>query len=142
MLSVKEVKALEKEIQTAYDYYVRRSLNAHVDTLNNDIKANKEFADQVYKHIIEKLSSGIYYLRRDYNDRYYIESGSTTVYFSNIDSEMIYRRDTDACEKLIKPLREERDSLLDIIYSRPSAEELSSVYNYILGSKTTIECVK
>ena len=142
MLSVKEVKALEKEIQTAYDYYVRRSLNAYVETLNNDIKANKEFADRVYNHIIEKLSTGIYYLRRDYNDRYYIESGSTTVYFGNVDSEMIYRRDADACEKLVKPLREERDSLMDIIYSRPSAEELSSVYNYILGSKTTIECAK
>jgi hypothetical protein len=142
VLSVKEVKALEKEIQTAYDYYVRKSLNAHVETLNNDIKTNKEFADRVYKHIIEKLSSGIYYLRRDYNDRYYIESGSTTVYFSNVDSEMVHRRDTDACEEIVKPLREERDSLLDVIYSRPSAEELSSVYNYILGSKTTIECAK
>jgi hypothetical protein len=142
VLSVKEVKALEKEIQTAYDYYVRKSLNAHVETLNNDIKASKEFADRIYNHIIEKLSSGIYYLRRDYHDRYYIESGSTTVYFSNVDSEMVYRRDTDACEELVKPLREERDSLLDIIYSRPSAEELSSVYNYILGSKTTIECAK
>lgn len=142
MLSVKEVKALEKEIQTAYDYYVRKSLSAFVNTLNEDIKSNKEFADRVYKHIIEKLSTGIYYLRRDYHDRYYIESGSTTIYFSNVDSDTVYRRDTDACEELVKPLREERDSLLDIIYSRPSAEELSSVYNYILGSKTTIECAK
>lgn len=142
MLSVKEVKALEKEIQTAYDYYVRKSLNAFVNTLNEDIKSNKEFADRVYKHVIEKISTGMYYLRRDYHDRYYIESGSTTIYFNNIDSNIVWRHDTAECEEYIKPLREERDSLLDIIYSRPSAEELSSVYNYILGSKTTIDCAK
>lgn len=142
MLSVKEIKTLEKEVLSAYDYYVRKSLNKYVDSLNEDIKDNKEFADSVYKRVIEKISSGVYYLRKDYNDRYRIDVTSTTIYFNNIDSDMVKNSDPDTCEELIKPLKDERDSLLDIIYSRPSAEELSSVYNYILGSKYTIECAK
>ena len=142
MLSVKEVKALEKEIQTAYDYYVRKSLNAYVESLNDEIKDNKDFEECIHKKIKDRISSGIYYLVKNYNDRYYIGVGSTTIYFENVDYDMVKGRDIDTCEDYVKHLREERDSLLDIIYSRPSAEELPSVYNYILGSKTTIECAK
>ena len=142
MLSVKEVKNLEKEIKSAYDYYVRKLLREYADQLNEEIKDSKEFADAVHKEIMERLSKGIYYLTRDYNDRYCINTSSMSVYFDNINKDIVHRRDADECNELIKHLKEDRDLLLDIIYSRPSEEDLSKVYDYILGSKTTIECAK
>ena len=142
MLTVKGVKTLEKEIRTAYDENVRKLLRAYADQLNEEIKDNEEFADAVLKEIMERLSKGIYYLTRDYNDRYCINTSSMSVYFDNIDKDIVHRRDADECNELIKHLKEERNLMLDIIYSRPSEEELSKVYDYILGSKTTIECAK
>ena len=142
MLTVKDVKSLEKEIRTAYDENVRKLLRAYADQLNEEIKDNEEFADAVLKEIMERLSKGIYYLTRDYNDRYCINTSSMSVYFDNIDKDIVHRRDADECNELIKHLKEERNLMLDIIYSRPSEEELSKVYDYILGSKTTIECAK
>lgn len=142
MLSVKEVKVLDKEIRSAYDYYVKKSLNTHVAQLNIDIQDNKEFADKIYKRIKDRLSMGVYYLTSDYHNRYCIGTSSVTIYFGDVDTDIVWKRDADMCEKHIKSLKEERDSLLDIIYSRPTAEELSSVYDYILGSKYTIECAK
>ena len=142
MLTVKDVKSLEKEIRTAYDENVRKLLRAYADQLNEEIKDNEEFADAVLKEIMERLSKGIYYLTRDYNDRYCINTSSMSVYFDNIDKDIVHRRDADECNELIKHLKEERNLMLDIIYSRPSEEELSKVYDYIFGSKTTIECAK
>mgnify|MGYP003562483374 FL=1 len=142
MLTVKDVKSLEKEIRTAYDENVRKLLRAYADQLNEEIKDNEEFANAVLKEIMERLSKGIYYLTRDYNDRYCINTSSMSVYFDNIDKDIVHRRDADECNELIKHLKEERNLMLDIIYSRPSEEELSKVYDYILGSKTTIECAK
>ena len=142
MLSVKEVKNLEKEIKSAYDYYVRELLREYADQLNEEIKDNKEFADAIHKEIMERLSKGVYYLSKDYNDRHCINVGSMSVYFESINKDIVHRRDGDECNKLIKHLKEDRDMLLDIIYSRPSEEELSKVYDYILGSKTTIECAR
>lgn len=142
MLTVKDVKSLEKEIRTAYDENVRKTLKAYADQLNDELKDNKEFADAVLIEIMERLSRGIYYLTKDYNDRYCINTGSMSVYFDNINKDIVHRRDADECNGLIKHLKEERDLMLDILYSRPSEEELPKVYDYILGSKTTIECAR
>lgn len=142
MLSVKDIKSLEKEIRSAYDEYARKLLRGYADKLNEEIQDNKEFADAIHKEIMDRLSKGIYYLTRDYNDRYCINTNSMSVYFDSINKDIVHRRDADECNGLLKHLKEERDLLLDIIYSRPSEEELSKVYDYILGSKTTIECAR
>lgn len=142
MLDVRELKSLDKQIRESCELRTRTKLKEYLKALNEEIAQDEEFRESVYKAVMKDICAGVYHISTNYNGHDYIRAGACSVYYEHHLPTGKKVIGADICRKHLTGMYDERDKMLDIIYSRPDANELEIVYNYILGGKPTIECAK
>lgn len=142
MLGVTEIKKLDKEVRESCEHRAKLTLREYVDKLNEDILHDEEFIGNIRDKIIKRMEDGVFYLGRDYFvDDYCVKTQSLSINYHEFISDKT-NLTSEACKARVSHLYEERNDILDTLYSRPSDDELQKVYDYILSSKPTIECAK
>lgn len=143
MLGVNEIRSLEKKIRAACEYRVKTRIKELAASLNREMTSNEELREAIYKAVINRMvNNGIYFYTTDYNNKPYIRVGDCCIDYNSHLPKGKRRLSADECEAYLTDIYLERDLMLDIIYSRPSDEDLKVVYDYIIGGQTTIECAK
>lgn len=142
MLGVSEIKRIDKEVRESCEHRVKLAHREYVDKLNEDILHDEEFIGNIRDKIIKRMEDGVFYLGRDYFvDEYCINAQHLGIsYYEFVPDKT--NLTSEACKARVSHLYEERNEILDILYSRPNDDELQKVYDYILSSKPTIECAK
>lgn len=138
MLDVKSVQYLDYEIRKAHERYLHKRL---VDYCNGFIRKIRDDETIMNKFIADMLDS--------VKDWYYPSSSACYIHvgYTRFDPndyvplEMRNERDNDIGE-IEEGLIIVQDRLLDILYSRPSDEEIELIHDYINKSRSEIECAK
>lgn len=136
MLDVKQLSYLDNAIKSAYGRYIYEALKEYCIEFNKSLLSNETVLENFRNAAEDFIMTWYYATGCSINTNYQRYNPNDYV-----PAELRAERDKHV-EKLVAHHSKVRDMYLDLLYSRPSDEEIDTIYFYVNNSHKEIECAK